>query len=301
MQIYSFSSEYSLSFFQERLLSHVSSYLNLRGEKTIFLSRTRGYDFCIQKESHISTLKKVLKILSFIFFPIVLIALALYYFLHNRFQQTHRIISLDQNVSPEDKVFIIANPQQVTRAARDAKAPFFVIPSKYRTVTVSTVNECKTLIFGINLEKISQSIDVSHIDIETRRLFFQMDHSSDSIHQLIEKLKRTEKGEHISENGKRKLLDLFLEFLFVSGVNQTTNLPQTMIPYYLTNKGAPTLWLELLTERNLLEEDSGFIPEVLYQLQCLGLIPKGGEGSQLKLPNPNFMSRGVYVYWSSDT
>ncbi|WP_201456964.1 DUF648 domain-containing protein [Chlamydia sp. 17-3921] len=296
MRTYNFSSEYNPSW-RDLLLKNVSNYLNFGGERTLFLAKARGFDFCVQERPQVSTCKKILKILSFIFFPIALIALIIRWFLSTRFERTLKIFALGPIISPKDKAFIIANPQQVTRAALDAKAPFFVVTNRYRTATVTSDAEgTKKLVFNIDLKRIAQDIDLSKVTLETEKLHQEMT-CEPLLQPIVDELKLTEKEQYVSEEGKRKLLGAFLKYLYDVGVRREHGGepnwgPDPWLTLFQYGARCKTAWYRLFVIPRLNEPSVGFAINILQQLKDLNLLLKHPT-----LDNPDEKPRGIYVYW----
>ncbi|WP_201456965.1 DUF648 domain-containing protein [Chlamydia sp. 17-3921] len=313
MKIYNFALTVSPTCL-EKLLNIIDNYLNLGGKRTVVVASSWRYDIALTEQSHISTCEKILKILSFIFFPIVLIALALHYFLHTYYEKTHKIFYLDSNVSEKDKAFLITHPHLVLEAVKNVPHTFFILPSLYRKVSLTyppniqkevsltyppiTQKEAK-LVLTIDLKKISELLDVSKIDIPTSKLREEMA-CEPYMKAILDQLISEEKERYISENGKRQLLNATLEYLYISGVHKKSAGPtikdefwETFFYFFSKGKRTPnTVWYKLLLEHFEDKESRGFLKAVLRQLSANNLLY-----SRRGFVNPEEKFKGIRVKW----
>ncbi|ANH78944.1 hypothetical protein Cs308_0774 [Candidatus Chlamydia sanziniae] len=103
-----------------KLLHKVDSYLFLGGTRhTILTINADSIGLVEEEQSEVSTLIKILKCLSFLFFPILLIALALYYLLHKHFEAHYNLFYLPPLSNEKEELTLLKNPDIILKAIMD--------------------------------------------------------------------------------------------------------------------------------------------------------------------------------------
>ncbi|ANH78943.1 hypothetical protein Cs308_0773 [Candidatus Chlamydia sanziniae] len=106
-----------------KLLHKVDSYLFLGGTRhTILTINADSIGLVEEEQSEVSTLIKILKCLSFLFFPILLIALALYYLLHKHFEAHYNLFYLPELPNKKEKLTVLEHPEAILEAALNTDA-----------------------------------------------------------------------------------------------------------------------------------------------------------------------------------
>ncbi|WP_237697252.1 DUF648 domain-containing protein [Chlamydia pneumoniae] len=219
-------------------MAKLDSYFFLGGEKIRILAITpSGLRWASIRSETISTLEKVLKILSFIFFPIILVALALRCFLHRKFEdrQIFYTLTLDKPIEQ----FIAKHPEFIEKSFLDASPVFFSLPKTMRffDISIPEGTSCVKITQSIKTDKIVNSINSINIDTlpwASSCLHLDMGFTSEHHRLLIEDLKKKEYLSQISHEGKKRLIKILLEYLFDLGVKQEDP---------LTNPNGPRLTL----------------------------------------------------------
>ncbi|WP_420808678.1 DUF648 domain-containing protein [Chlamydia serpentis] len=282
-----------------------------------------------EEEVQISLIIKILKILSFLIFPLIAIALALHYFLHAKYNNCLLVSKVLQStqqsvpipgapagtfspykittlvpMSQKNLRFIGSNPILVQSAFEATKPTFFCVPVKYRQIVIKNGK----INFFLDLEKLADDINLDSVHWPAAYLNSPMDFCSDEDRRLIKKMQSDQTGTYISSIGKRSLLDFMLKYLFIDGITQdqfynpssgrVTLFPKVPHIYARYSKQNSTIWFEVFFKKGPLEEDQGGGFYILEQLRKLGvkfpIIPS--QGGQ----NPDFERiLGIRVYWET--
>ncbi|SPN73553.1 Family of unknown function (DUF648) [Chlamydia serpentis] len=165
MSNFVFASETANSL-QNRLLEYLDSYFFLGGERTRILSiDSSGYGIAVRENVDVSTCVKILKILSFLFLPLSLIALALRSLLRANFKKTCRILYISSVISQQLPEKVLEHPTILKNALLNAPAGFFYVPGKYQNVliTQNDSGEISELYLSVNIERILDDLDLSSL------------------------------------------------------------------------------------------------------------------------------------------
>ncbi|SPN73322.1 Family of unknown function (DUF648) [Chlamydia serpentis] len=307
MKTYNFSPSINLSW-SESLMVQLDSYFFLGGQKTKVIAITpSGLRFCSTSTNKISTTQKILKILSFIFFPIVLIVLALRYFLHLKFE--NREVFSTPAWDPLIEEALEKHPVCIEESFISANPVFFAFPKTMRYLRVRLPQDSSvpqiTHCIQEGIVKLSSLIDLTKIPWSTDCLHLDMV-ASKSNRLLVNRLIKEECSPELSDQGKQLLLQSMLQHLFITGVKQDnpgTN-PQgprlTLFPETVKKDGQlkKTFWFSIFFDKENLQESPGVM--ILKQLYKLGV------DLQTILPfeeNPNLArvstEGGLRIYWES--
>ncbi|SPN73328.1 Family of unknown function (DUF648) [Chlamydia serpentis] len=283
------------------VMSKLDSYFCLGGKTTRVISYPLPSELTLAKEEHteVSTIVKTLKIISFIiFFPLVIVALAIRYLLHKKFDR--KCFYLPEGITKEEELILAANPKLVKKAALEVSPSFFALPKKYQVIKVEVVKEqVPKITFSINIDLILKDLDLQSIDWPTVHLYDDLDFTCHPEEKaLIDKIRKIEgkDSKQMSLESKILLTRHLLEHIFVYSIKSSIKFDggrDSFLPnIYKTNSGF-TIWKQLFF--NILSEC--FILTVVCVL--LNRLLQLG----LKLPpQPSpyyFDDRGFVLYWET--
>ncbi|WP_192940660.1 DUF648 domain-containing protein [Candidatus Chlamydia corallus] len=229
MKTYSFSPGYQTTNFSDELMVKLDSYFFLGGTKTRIISISR-YSFVLVKEEHVSLsiVHKILKIILFLFLPLTLIALALKYLLHSRFERKHPKTNFLTIKSPDPlpkdlETTLATNHLQFQNALSDAYDPVFHLPKKYWQLLVITnpTTQAPSLILSIDLNALLKDIDLTQVQLPTECIQKHniQTYGDPQEQEVIQDLQNKEHEEFVSNEGKSRLAMLLLEQLYLQNKN----------------------------------------------------------------------------------
>ncbi|WP_100933927.1 DUF648 domain-containing protein [Candidatus Chlamydia corallus] len=223
MDTYIFSSGFQKNW-TASLLEKLDRYFFFGGNYSHIIATTsNGFKLAAQKEKDISLIEKIVKILSFILLPLVLIAFAIRYLLHKTLF-FGKCFYIPTPVSKEEELILAANPEAIKKAAIKATA-FFHMPPKYQQIKI----ECREskppkITFAINLDLLEKDISVKEFELPTRRITTPLLlFSSPEEEAFFKRMQEQEKDILVSEEGKRQLLRFMLDYIFIHGLTDFPN------------------------------------------------------------------------------
>ncbi|SPN73359.1 Family of unknown function (DUF648) [Chlamydia serpentis] len=289
METYSFSSGMHKSS-ALTILEKLESYFFLGGQRTqIIVLTSDHFKVAIKKEATVSTINKILKILSFILLPIVLIALAIRFFLRASLLSSTKCLFIPTPISKEEEFILAANPEAVKQAAINAPA-VFCMPKKYRKIKIELFEtRVPEITFAVDLDILEKDISLKEFRLPTKCIDSPLLEFGTAEEQaLIKSIQAQEKDNtYVSEKGKNQLLRLMLEQIFVHGVDKeaskisslgrTTWFPSANPPFtlYEEQRTMPnSIWYHIFFLSNSFsrKEQLGYC--ILKQLEKLGMSGK---------------------------
>ncbi len=205
---------------------------------------------------------KILKILSLLLLPIILIALAIRFFLHVKFDR--RCFYIPVNVTKQEELVLAKNPELVKKAALEVSPAFFALPKKYQIMTIkSPEGQTPEITFSINITKLGQDllsakIPFLNIDLDSlkwpkkdldKHFDFAYDRQFSSTEEtLINRVRMMEKENGDKEwmcfESKELLARYFVKRLFQPSDLQHASSPElnkiTFLPF--GNENQETIW-----------------------------------------------------------
>ncbi|ACZ33184.1 hypothetical protein CPK_ORF00715 [Chlamydia pneumoniae LPCoLN] len=229
MKTYSFSTGYQATNFSDKLMAQVDSYLFLGGTKTKIISISRdGFVLATEENVSISLIHKILKIILFLFLPLTLIALALRYLLHSRFDwkypQNHFLTIKSPRPLPQDiETTLAANRSIFQNALENAYNPIFNLPKEYWQLSIVTdpQTQALSLTLSVDIDALLKNLNLIHVKLPTKHIQqCNIDTFGDPKEQeLIQDLQSKEQEEFVSNEGKSQLARLLLEHLYLQNKN----------------------------------------------------------------------------------
>lgn len=138
MKAYSFSEHYPKTCL-ERVTEALDSFFSLGGERVVFLgSSPEGVRVCLSHYPKTSIYVRILKILAFIFLPVLILAYIVRYFLHIYLDRSlEKCFFLDPYLPYKDKQLLLSRSFVVQEAISAAHPLFFRVPMDCRRVSYS--------------------------------------------------------------------------------------------------------------------------------------------------------------------
>ncbi|SPN73316.1 Family of unknown function (DUF648) [Chlamydia serpentis] len=250
MNVYTFCPSASPSW-QASLMRSLDSYFDFSGiRERIVLIDSNGLTLAKEEHTEVSTIVKILKIISFIiFFPLVIVALSIRYLLHKKFDR--KWLYLPTEITRKEELILAANSQLVTAAALSVTPLFYGFPKKYQIIKVEVVKEqVPKITFSINIDLILKDLNLQSIDWPTTHLYDDLDFTGHPEEKaLIDKIRKIEgkDSKQMSLESKKLLAKHFLQYF-------CCNLPDPTIKsapllFYTYNKDKygdyKTIWHEI--------------------------------------------------------
>ncbi|SPN73323.1 Family of unknown function (DUF648) [Chlamydia serpentis] len=241
---------------QASLMRSLDSYFDFSGiRERIVLIDSNGLTLAKEEHTEVSTTVKILKIISFIiFFPLVIVALAIRYLLHKKFDRKY--IYLPMTMTEHEERILIANPGLVKEAALTVVPLFYFTPKKYQVIKFEALEgQAPKVAFSINTELLLEDLKVETINWPTLHLYDDLDFAGHPEEKtLIDKIREIEgkDSKQMSLESKRLLALHFLECICTQqpsldptedGIIHSVRLPYT----YDENVcgGEKTIWHEI--------------------------------------------------------
>ncbi|SPN73346.1 Family of unknown function (DUF648) [Chlamydia serpentis] len=207
------------SSWQASLMRSLDSYFacSTRVRQRIVLVDPNGLAFVKEEKFKISTLEKILKIMSFIiFFPLVIVALAIRNFLHKKLDRfSIKCLYLPTEMTREEELIFAANPQLVKEAVLTAVPLFYYTPKKYQLIKFEALEgQAPKITFSINIELLLEDLDLQSLNWPTKYLYDDLDFTGHPEEEaLINKIRAIEgkDSEEMSLESKKLLVLHFLE------------------------------------------------------------------------------------------
>ncbi|SPN73317.1 Family of unknown function (DUF648) [Chlamydia serpentis] len=218
------------------VMSKLDSYFCLGGKTTRVISYPSPSELTLAKEEHtkVSTIVKILKIISFIiFFPLVIVALAIRYLLHKKFDR--KCFYLPEGITKEEELILAANSKLVKEAALEVSPSFFALPKKYQVIKVETPEgQAPKITFSINIELLLKDLDLQSIDWPTVHLYDDIDFTGHPEEKaLIDKIRKIEgkDSKQMSLESKILLTRHLLEHVFVYSTKDLVSINPELTDY----------------------------------------------------------------------
>lgn len=309
MNTYTFSPTLQKSF-SLFLLEKLDSYFFFGGTRTqiLVITPTNIRLAAKKRGCKVSTIEKIIKILSFILLPLVIIAFILRYFLHKKFDK--QFLCIPKVISNEDEALLGSRPQAVEKAVREISPAFFSIPRKYQLIRIDTPrDDAPSILFPIGIEIILKDLCIDTLkqsNLFLKREMDFLDHPEEKA--LFDSICSIEKDqESMSLESKKLLITHFLKYLFVSGIEQLNPgfNPENGRGVFFRNKyskdpfsSARSIWANPFFgthhEGNIKIKGMGY--QIFTRLKKLGISFSSYNSIN---PNPYFFDEGCFVYWES--
>ncbi|WP_100933952.1 DUF648 domain-containing protein [Candidatus Chlamydia corallus] len=325
MNIYSFSHG-TCPNLQASLMSKLDSYFCFGGEAVtrIVAISPSGFTLAAQETARVSTIVKILKILSFIFLPIILIALAIRYFLHKKFDR--KCFYIPTAMTKQEELLLAANSQLIEKAALEVCPSFFALPTKYQIMKVETLDRTPKITFSVNIDLLLEDLDTDSIEWPK----WPLKHGFDFVYcseerfsycsqdkALIDQVLKIEENnttDFLGSESKKLLTRYFLEQLFIFSTTNTfspyppKNGRDTFLPYQGKQKlNVMTIWKYLYFYLPILDSEvseaikqAGF--EIYSRLLRLGLnhIKQYGRKTDQYSTGGPYMATGFLIKWEEE-
>ncbi|WP_100934330.1 DUF648 domain-containing protein [Candidatus Chlamydia corallus] len=242
--------DYSSSTFGVSLMRRLDSYLF--GTTKIVSYDPEGFILIKEVKLLTSMAAKILRILAFILFPVILIAFVINYFLHKKYdiKVDRKCLYLPIEMTKEEELILAANPKLVSSAALAASPLFYGFPRKYQVVKIEAPEgQLPKITFSINIELLLEDLNVESVNWPTLHLYEDLDFTGHPQERaLIEKIRGIEgrDSKQMSLLSKRLLTRHFLECFCNTLHLEKNSVPLLLYTYDHNTYGIEkTIWHEI--------------------------------------------------------